>query len=63
MLTLESPGGGIGDTGNAPGPSVLIRAYSVQLQVWRTTGRTGHPQHGLRYRGPGQTVPLATKAA
>lgn len=34
----------------------------LEPQVGRPTGRTSHPQHGLRYRDPG-LVPLATIAA
>jgi hypothetical protein len=57
VLALKSPGGGIRDAGNVSGRSVPIQAYSVQLQVRLTTGRAGHPQHGLRYRGPGPDGP------
>jgi hypothetical protein len=40
------------DTWNTSVHPVQIRTYSLQLQVRRTTGWPGHPQHGLGDRFP-----------
>ncbi len=52
-LCPERSRGRISDPGSESTKTVLIRAYSVQPQVRRTTGRSGHPQHGLGDRRSG----------